>query len=70
MADGTYGRIFLVLTGFHGFHVVLGAALIVETGTRFLDFHYTSHCHSKAEILIWYWHFVDCVWLIVYCFVY
>lgn len=70
VADGVYGRVFLVLTGLHGFHVLLGAALIIERAAGLLDFQYTSHCHPKTEIFIWYWHFVDCIWLIVYSLVY
>lgn len=54
MGDSLYGRIFLVLTGFHGFHVFLGLFMLLEGTDALLDLNYTRFSHTKLEIFIWY----------------
>lgn len=68
--DGTFGRVFFTLTGFHGSHVLVGLILLVGRGKRLLQNHFTSISHTGIEASIWYWHFVDVVWLFVYSFIY
>jgi heme/copper-type cytochrome/quinol oxidase subunit 3 len=68
--DRIYGRIFLVLTGLHGMHVLLGLVILLDVIVRVISTTCTSLRHVKVELLIWYWHLVDCVWLIVYSFIY
>ena len=57
-------------TGFHGFHVIIGTlALFVSFIRTGLD-HFTSTDHFGFEASIWYWHFVDVVWLFLFGTVY
>jgi len=65
-----YGSIFFVLTGFHGLHVFLGLVLLVVSYSRYLNTCYSSSDHVGFECSVWYWHFVDVVWLFLYLFVY
>lgn len=68
--DRVLGRVFLVLTGFHGFHVFVGLILLFLGGFRLALYRFRRAIHVRMEVSIWYWHFVDCVWLLVYSFIY
>lgn len=68
--DGSYGSIFYLLTGLHGFHVIVGTIFLCVCLYRLIDAHFTSTNHFGFEASIWYWHFVDVVWIFLYIFVY
>lgn len=68
MSDGIYGSVFYALTGLHGLHVIIGT--IILTVCFFLRANYSKKVHVGLECGIWYWHFVDVVWLLLYICVY
>jgi len=68
--SGAYGSLFFMLTGFHGFHVIMGATMLTVILVRMLRGHFTADNHFGFEGAAWYWHFVDVVWLGLYLFVY
>lgn len=68
--SGIYGSTFFMLTGFHGFHVTMGATMLTVILIRCIKGHFTSDNHFAFEAVAWYWHFVDVVWLGLYIFVY
>lgn len=70
IADSVYGRIFFLLTGFHGIHVLIGTLFIIITLYRFYLNHFSNSHHFCFEARAWYWHFVDVIWLFVYTFLY
>lgn len=70
MNDGIYGSLFFMLTGFHGFHVLLGLLALVICIVRLGRYHFTGRHHVGFEAAAWYWHFVDVVWLFVFVSVY
>lgn len=70
LTSGSYGSIFYMLTGFHGFHVTLGAIMLFVILLRCLRGHFTPEHHFAFEAVAWYWHFVDVVWIGLYIFVY
>lgn len=70
MGSGVYGSTFFLLTGFHGFHVTMGAIMLAVIWVRCLKGHFTPTNHFAFEGVAWYWHFVDVVWLILFIFVY
>lgn len=70
LTTGAYGASFFMLTGFHGFHVTLGAIMLTVIFCRVLAGHFTPEHHFGFEGVAWYWHFVDVVWLGLFIFVY
>ena len=68
--DGIYGTTFYMLTGFHGFHVLLGTVMLTVILLRSLAGHFTPGRHFAFEAVAWYWHFVDVIWLLLFVFVY
>jgi len=70
LGAGVYGATFFMLTGFHGFHVTLGAIMLIVILGRTLKGHFTPERHFGFEAVAWYWHFVDVVWLLLFIFVY
>jgi cytochrome c oxidase subunit 3 len=70
LTSGIYGSIFYMLTGFHGFHVTLGAIMLSVILYRVMKGHFTADNHFGFEGAAWYWHFVDVVWLGLYIVVY
>ena len=70
MDSGIYGSTFYLLTGFHGFHVTMGAVMLAVILFRSLKGHFSKKDHFAFEAVAWYWHFVDVVWLGLFIFVY
>ncbi len=70
LSTGIYGSTFFMLTGFHGFHVTIGAIMLLVIWLRVVKGHFTPQRHFAFEAVAWYWHFVDVVWLGLFVFVY
>ena len=70
MDSGIYGSTFYLLTGFHGFHVTMGATMLLIIMIRSMKGHFGDKNHFAFEAVAWYWHFVDVVWLGLFVFVY
>lgn len=70
ISDGIYGSCFFMATGFHGAHVGIGTIAIIVTLFRVILNHFTNKHHFGLEASIWYWHFVDVVWLFLFINVY
>jgi len=70
LGSGVYGSTFYMLTGFHGFHVTMGAIMLMAILGRSIKGHFSPHNHFAFEAVAWYWHFVDVVWLALFVFIY
>lgn len=70
ISDGVYGSCFYMTTGFHGFHVFVGTIAIAVSFVRLVKNHFTNTQHLGMESAVWYWHFVDVVWLFLFATVY
>ncbi|HEY1044052.1 MAG TPA: cytochrome c oxidase subunit 3 [Telluria sp.] len=70
LTSGIYGSTFFLLTGFHGFHVTMGAIMLAVVLYRLMKGHFSADNHFAFEGAAWYWHFVDVVWLGLYVVVY
>ena len=70
ISDGAYSSIFYICTGFHGFHVIVGAIFISVMLKRLFFYSFSRMHHFGFEAAAWYWHFVDVVWLFLYVLIY
>jgi cytochrome c oxidase subunit 3 len=66
ISDSVYGSCFYMATGFHGFHVFVGTIALMVSFVRIVFNHGTNTHHFGFESAIWYWHFVDVVWLFLF----
>jgi len=69
-ADSVYGSVFYATTGLHGLHVLVGTLFILVQYLRIVNYQVTTTHHLGHESAILYWHFVDVVWLLLFCVVY
>ncbi|HYI49065.1 MAG TPA: cytochrome c oxidase subunit 3 [Allosphingosinicella sp.] len=65
-----YGSTFMMATGFHGFHVIVGTIFLTVCLVRSYKGHFTPKQHFGFEAAAWYWHFVDVVWLFLFLCIY
>ena len=70
ISDGVYGTVFFMITGFHGFHVIIGTCFLIVCLLRVNLDHFTQEQHIGLESAIWYWHFVDVIWIFVFIVIY
>jgi cytochrome c oxidase subunit 3/cytochrome o ubiquinol oxidase subunit 3 len=68
LASNLFGTTYFTLVGFHAAHVTIGVVLLgIFLGS---DLFYLEPGAGRLEIVSWYWHFVDAVWVAVFCVVY
>jgi cytochrome c oxidase subunit 3 len=64
-----FGTTFYSLVGLHASHVVLGLTLLLLV--LVLSLRGSMYGQARRfELLAWYWHFVDAVWVVVFTVVY
>jgi heme/copper-type cytochrome/quinol oxidase subunit 3 len=52
MNDGIFGSLFFMLTGFHGFHVLLGTIFLLVCLHRQIHYHFSLNHHVGLECSI------------------
>lgn len=66
-----YGSTFYLLTGTHGFHVLVGLIFLGVVAYRTFAYdQMTPKRHVALEAAALYWHFVDLVWVFVFAVIY
>lgn len=71
IADRIYGSRFFIITGFHGAHVLAGTIFLIVVFIRTWRYHFCQHTHYFGfDAAVWYWHFVDVVWVGLFGVVY
>jgi len=68
--DSVYGSIFYMTTGFHGLHVLVGTIFLLVCLIRHINYHFFKQHHIGFVCAVWYWHFVDVVWIFLFLCVY
>ena len=70
IATNLFGTTFYTLVGLHALHVTVGLTLIALVFVLTLRGHVDVRHAERTEMLSWYWHLVDGVWVIVFLTVY
>ena len=65
-----YGTAFYAITGFHGLHVVIGMAALGVVLALIRKTHINTERWEGFRAIVWYWHLVDAVWIVVYLVIY
>jgi cytochrome c oxidase subunit 3/cytochrome o ubiquinol oxidase subunit 3 len=65
-----FGTTFYSLVGFHAFHVTVGVVMLTLLTVFTWSGALRSTHTEPAELVSWYWHFVDGVWIVVLTVVY
>ena len=62
--------LYFIMTGLHGFHVVVGMALMAWLLRRNLRGDFEGGYYTPVELVGFYWHFVDLVWIYLFPLMY
>ena len=65
-----FGTTYYTLVGFHGLHVTAGVVVMLIMLGLALGRQVTARNRLGVELVSWYWHFVDGVWVVVFTVVY
>jgi cytochrome c oxidase subunit 3 len=65
-----FGTTYYTLVGFHGLHVTAGVIVMLIVFFLALGRDVTEGNRAPVELVGWYWHFVDGVWIVVFLVVY
>jgi cytochrome c oxidase subunit 3/cytochrome o ubiquinol oxidase subunit 3 len=70
ISTNLFGTTFYSLVGFHAAHVAIGLMLMTLVLSLAVLGHVRAEHSERLELLSWYWHFVDAVWIAVFTVVY
>ena len=70
ISTNLFGTTFYSLVGLHATHVVVGLCLLTLVFIFAIRGSLTRMHRQRVEMISWYWHFVDAVWVIVFIVVY
>jgi cytochrome c oxidase subunit III len=70
ISTNLFGTTFYSLVGLHASHVIVGLILLVLVLILSLRGYVTRAHAEHIEMISWYWHFVDGIWVIVFTVVY
>jgi cytochrome c oxidase subunit 3 len=66
VGSNAYGSAFYLTTGFHGLHVIGGLVAMIVVAGRATSPRFGVRDAPSVEMLSYYWHFVDVVWIGLY----
>lgn len=70
ISTNLFGTTFYSLVGLHASHVVVGLCLLTLVFVFSVRGSLTRMHRERVEMISWYWHFVDAVWVVVFTVVY
>ena len=69
-SDNAYASLFIVITGLHGIHLVVGLLMSVVVQAKAALGWFAADRHVTVTVFGLYWHFVDAVWIVVFSSLY
>jgi cytochrome c oxidase subunit III len=70
ISTNLFGTTFYSLVGLHASHVIVGLTLLTLVLVLSLKRSIRPADGERIEMISWYWHFVDAVWVVVFTVVY
>ena len=70
ISTNLFGTTFYSLVGLHASHVIVGMCLLLLVFVFSLRGFVTIMHRERLQMISWYWHFVDAVWIVVFTVVY
>ena len=70
ISTNLFGTTFYSLVGLHASHVIVGLTLLTLVLVFSLKGSIRPADGERIEMISWYWHFVDAVWVVVFIVVY
>src|ERR1044071_7417475 len=70
ISTNLFGTTYYSLVGLHAFHVTVGLLLLCIVLAFGLAGRVGRDQSARVDVLAMYWHFVDCVWIVVFIVVY
>jgi cytochrome c oxidase subunit 3 len=70
VSTNLFGTTFYSLVGLHASHVIVGLILLVMVILLSLRGYVRRRHAEHLQMISWYWHFVDAVWVVVFTVVY
>ena len=70
LATNVFGTTFYSLVGLHASHVIIGLFLLTLVLVLSLLGKVPADHTEHLEMISWYWHFVDAIWIVVVTVVY
>ena len=70
ISTNLFGTTFYSLVGLHASHVIVGLTLLTLVLVLSLKRSIRQADGERIEMISWYWHFVDAVWVVVFTVVY
>lgn len=70
LSRNLFGTTFFTLVGFHALHVTAGVVLMLVILALVATGRLAGGNGLGVELVTWYWHFVDGVWVVVFTLVY
>jgi cytochrome c oxidase subunit 3/cytochrome o ubiquinol oxidase subunit 3 len=70
MHTNVFGSTYYSLVGAHAFHVLVGLILLSIVLVLGLMKRVRHNHAGRVDLVAWYWHFVDVVWVVVFLVVY
>jgi cytochrome c oxidase subunit 3 len=62
--------LYFMMTGLHGVHVLIGMGVIAWVLKRTLRGDFSPEYYTPVELVGFYWHFVDLVWIYLFPLLY
>src|SRR5205085_9389638 len=70
ISTNVFGTTFYSLVGLHASHVIVGLTLLLLVMVLSLRGQVRKSDGERLQMVSWYWHFVDAVWVVVFTVVY
>jgi len=70
ISTNLFGTTYYSLVGLHASHVIVGLCLLTLVFIFSVRGYLTRAHRERVEMISWYWHFVDAVWVVVFTVVY